>query len=69
MLVLNRKRNETICIGEEIFVTVTRIKGSRVQLAIEAPSSLGIRRAELGQVTIDTVLAEAHNANHRQLTA
>ena len=57
MLVLNRKRNETICIGEEILSPSRESRGP-VSSWVDSPSSLGIRRAELGEVTIDTVLAE-----------
>lgn len=47
MLVLSRKENERIQIGEEIFVTIAQIKGNRVSVGIDAPSHIRIRRGEL----------------------
>lgn len=51
MLVLSRKPNESIQIGKQIRITVTRIHGNRVCLGIEAPKELTIRRAELEILT------------------
>jgi carbon storage regulator len=47
MLVLSRKRGETIYIDENIVVTVLNVTGNRVQLGLEAPASVRIRRGEL----------------------
>ena len=47
MLVLTRKVDESICIGDNIVITVTKISGDRVSIGIAAPSEVGIRRAEL----------------------
>ena len=47
MLVLNRKVGEVIFIGEEITVTVIEVRGNKVRLGIQAPSSVGIVRSEL----------------------
>jgi carbon storage regulator len=48
MLVLTRRPNEQIEIGENhIRVTVLEVRGGRVRLGIEAPSSVGIRRREV----------------------
>ena len=47
MLVLTRKRDETVLLGEDIAVHVLKIKGDVVRLGFDAPRSLIIRRAEL----------------------
>ena len=47
MLILSRKENESIRIGEDVVITVSHIKGNRVQIAIEAPREVAIRREEL----------------------
>ena len=47
MLVLSRKKGETIKISDEITIVVTEIHGDRVALGIDAPRSMGIRRGEL----------------------
>jgi len=47
MLVLSRKANQKIRLGERIVVTVVRVSGDRVRLGIEAPRDLRVLRDEL----------------------
>ena len=47
MLVLSRKEGEVIKIDSDVTITVTRIEGSRVRIAIEAPPYRRILRGEL----------------------
>lgn len=47
MLVLSRKAGESICIGDNIEVTVSQINGNRIRLAISAPPEVSIIRSEL----------------------
>ncbi|MGI9427873.1 MAG: carbon storage regulator [Bythopirellula sp.] len=47
MLVLTRKQNEKIQIGNNITITVIRLKGKSVRLGIEAPNSVNVLRGEL----------------------
>jgi len=47
MLVVSRKATEQIMIGKDVIVTVSRISGKRVDLAISAPREVRILRAEL----------------------
>lgn len=47
MLVLSRKRNEQIVIGENIVITVTEIRGDKVRLGIEAPKEVPVHRREI----------------------
>lgn len=47
MLVLSRKQGESIQIDENIFVTVSEVKGGRVRLSIEAPRTVRIVRKEV----------------------
>ncbi len=47
MLVLSRKRGEQIRIGDDIVVTVQRLKGNRVTIGIDAPPECKIKRGEL----------------------
>jgi carbon storage regulator len=46
-LVLSRKKNETIQIGDSITITVTRLGTEGVRLAIDAPKGVRILRGEL----------------------
>ena len=48
MLVLTRKRDETILIGTDIRVMVVAIGSDQVKLGITAPKKINIVRAELG---------------------
>jgi carbon storage regulator len=47
MLVLTRKYQEKIRIGDSITITVFRIKGNAVRLGIEAPAKVTVLRGEL----------------------
>ena len=49
MLVLSRKTNETIVIGDNIEITVCRVGNDRVQLGLRAPREVNIRRKELSK--------------------
>jgi len=47
MLVLSRKKLETIRIGETISITVIEIRGDKVRLGIEAPAEIPVHRQEV----------------------
>lgn len=47
MLVLSRKRDERIMIGDEISLLVVDIRGDKVRLGIEAPSDVAVHRKEV----------------------
>ena len=47
MLVLTRKQNEKIRIGDSITITVLKMKGKAVRLGIEAPHDISVIRGEL----------------------
>lgn len=47
MLILSRKIGETIMVGDEIEIVLTRIERDSVRIAINAPKSVKIYRAEL----------------------
>jgi carbon storage regulator len=47
MLVLTRKANESILIGDGIRINVASIRGRQVRIGIEAPSDVQIIREEL----------------------
>jgi len=59
MLVLTRKQNEKICIGENITITVIRMKGKSVRLGIEAPKSVNVLRGG-GELLLDSDSADIH---------
>ena len=59
MLVLSRHRDESIMIGDEIVVTIVDIRGDKVRLGINAPSSIPVHRQEV----FDAIQREAQQGN------
>ena len=47
MLVLTRKSNQSIMIGDDIEVSVLAIMGEKVRIGIEAPRSIPVFRKEV----------------------
>lgn len=47
MLVLSRKKNESIVINNDIVVTVVEIRGDKVRLGIVAPKEVPVHRQEV----------------------
>lgn len=62
MLVLSRKRGESIRIADDIEVTVIEVVGSRVKLGFRAPSNVKIIRPEVVELKqkIDTMQDAKH---------
>ncbi len=49
MLVLSRKRDERIVIGDSIVITIVDIRGDKVRIGIEAPAHVPVHREEILQ--------------------
>lgn len=47
MLVLSRKKNESIVIGENVEVTVLEVRGDKVRLGVKAPRDVTVHRNEV----------------------
>lgn len=47
MLVLSRKKDEKIVIGDQITLMVIDIRGDKVRLGIEAPKDVAVHRQEV----------------------
>jgi carbon storage regulator len=47
MLVLSRKRNESIVIDDRIKIVVVEIRGDKVRLGVEAPREVPVHRQEV----------------------
>lgn len=62
MLVLTRKRHESIQIGEDIEIKVIAIEGDQVKIGISAPKSVGIYRKEI-YLDIEKQNSEAANVS------
>ena len=59
MLVLTRKSDEKITIGDDIVVSVLEIRGSQVKLGIEAPKGVAVHRSEIYEKIQDENLLAA----------
>lgn len=62
MLILTRRSNESIMIGENIEIIVSSIQGDRVKLAIKAPNHVKVHRREI-------FLKEEANKNKPNITS
>jgi carbon storage regulator len=47
MLTLTRHPRESICIGDDVFITVLEISGNQVRLGINAPAEVSVHREEI----------------------
>jgi carbon storage regulator len=47
VLILTRRVGETVMIGDEVTVTVLRVKGNQVRLGVNAPKSVSVQREEI----------------------
>lgn len=66
MLVLTRKVDESITIGDSIVITVLAIEGDRVKIGINAPRELLILRQEVFQAVKDQVKIQEFLAEEKQ---
>lgn len=63
MLVLSRKKNESIIIDDQIVITVVEIRGDKVRLGIEAPRDVPIHRSEIHDaIRLEQQAAKAEEA-------
>lgn len=52
MLVLSRKKNESVVINNDIVVTVVEVRGDKVRLGIVAPKDVPVHRQEVYQAIL-----------------
>lgn len=62
MLVLSRKRDESIVIRDDIIITVVDIRGDKVRLGIDAPTEVSVHRHEVWEA----VQREAYRQKQEQ---
>ncbi len=62
MLVLSRKKNESIVINNDITITVVEIRGDKVRLGIAAPKEVSVHRQEVYDAIHGKSTAPAPNA-------
>ncbi len=59
MLVLSRKTNESIIIGENVEVKIVEVRGEYVKLGISAPKEISVHRKEV----YDAIRKENHQSS------
>ena len=59
MLVLSRKKNESIVINNDITIVVVEIRGDKVRLGVEAPKEIPVHRREVYDAILRTQQQEA----------
>ena len=68
MLVLSRKKDESIVINNDITIVVVEIRGDKVRLGVEAPKEVPVHRREVfeaiarGEPVADSLQTESANA-------
>lgn len=61
MLILSRKEGESLYIGDDIRVTITRVSGNKVRIGIESSNDLPILRSELIENRQEMILPVVSN--------
>jgi len=62
MLVLSRKKDESIVLDGQIEITVLKIKGNTVRLGIKAPSNIKVLRGELSPFDVEVEVEKDQDA-------
>lgn len=56
MLVLSRKKNESIIINDNVVITVIDVRGDKVRIGIEAPRDITVHRQEVLEAILEEKL-------------
>ncbi|MBN2039991.1 MAG: carbon storage regulator CsrA [Spirochaetes bacterium] len=68
MLVLARKLNESIMIGDDIEIVVIDMKGDQVKLGIKAPKKIAVHRKEVyEEIQLENIAASSSKFKPEQL--
>ena len=69
MLVLSRKKNESIVINNDITIVVVEIRGDKVRLGVEAPKEVPVHRQEVYEAIRRNELANGNKATASEAEA
>lgn len=68
MLVLSRKKDESIVIDDQIVITVVEIRGDKVRLGIQAPKEVPVHRSEVhAAIQAEQTKAEAGKVSQAEV--
>jgi carbon storage regulator len=59
MLILSRRVGESVKIGDDVSITVLRVKGNQVRLGVNAPRSIAVQREEMSAPMAPEIAAAA----------
>lgn len=62
MLVLSRKRDESIMIGDDVEIIIVDVRGDKVRLGITAPKNIPVHRREI----YDSIQREKEESRKQQ---
>lgn len=60
MLVLNRRSNESLKVGDDVTITILSVRGETVRIGVEAPRSIPVHREEIYERIKDAIAARPH---------
>ncbi|QEG34981.1 carbon storage regulator CsrA [Bythopirellula goksoeyrii] len=66
MLVLSRKKNESIVINDDITIVVVEIRGDKVRLGVEAPKEVPVHRNEVYEAIRRNLPVSNDTANNEE---
>ena len=69
MLILTRKTEQQIKIGEDITLTIIEVKGDQVKIGVEAPKTVKVYRKEVFDAIQDENKAALTQGNSNPITA
>jgi carbon storage regulator len=70
MLVLTRRANQSIRIGDDITITIVEVRGDQVRIGIDAPRHIAVHRLEvLAQIAEQNAEAAASAASPSDVAA
>jgi carbon storage regulator len=69
MLILSRKKNEILRIGDDILLTIVDVQGDQVRLGITAPRNVQILRQELYEAVRDSNTQAAQTVQNVEVLA
>jgi carbon storage regulator len=61
MLILTRRVGESVMIGDDVTITVLRVKGNQVRLGVIAPRTVSVQREEIFERIKKEGLADSDN--------